>query len=234
VAYYHEQVANCYHSYEKRLPAREEESTVLHAQVYDEFFYESGFEQQGSQPPIPRILLEDDDEDFEPEPDWEPLDLSDDEDLDDEEDALEEQAAKAHIYNNQLVAKCLICQGETINKHISNCGHTSCLTCWNDYGVFLVNDHRGTPADPWKRCPMCRQDVKFLIKVFEDTMAPRSELMDNLTEFVADIRHNPQQEFVNPFGNTLTIPYYFYILVTLIHFTFLFTHFFHAVRVSRH
>ena len=65
-------------------------------------------------------------------------------------------------------------------------------------------------------------------------MAPRSELMDNLTEFVADIRHNPQQEFVNPFGNTLTIPYYFYILVTLIHFTFLFTHFFHAVRVSRH
>jgi len=196
-----------YHSYEKKLPPGVTEQSLLAETVRDEFYFEDAtVRNEGEEPPAdqpvtaPQRLYPDDDEEFQPEPEWDDLDLSDDEVLDDEEDDLEEQAEKARVYLTQMVAMCPICRGEIVDKHMASCGHNCCLACWRQMGCNLVNTNKNTPDDPLPKCPKCRAGIKFLIRNTEEHFVPRSQLVDDLTSFVAEVRHQPQPQFVNPWS----------------------------------
>lgn len=131
-------------------------------------------QQRAVQAVVADTRFPEDDEAFAPLSDWSDLELSDDELLAEEEieDDMQEQASRAERILNQKVVQCRVCLSQCKNKHVTLCGHYACLECFHRVGVFESNNQ------PYPRCPICRSPVQAIVKIYDETMAPLHELLD--------------------------------------------------------
>ena len=168
---FHHEVANLYHSFQKKLPRTEgqREDEVLAAEVEDEI--DLAIEDHEE-------LTQGEDEEYEPDAEWRvQVDaMSESFASDSDEDAdMDTQAEAAVAELAKEGPQCVVCHGLIRDPHVANCGHEMCLECWTWQGVYLRND---VVADR-KPCPICKLPVEFLVKIFRPRFLPLTRLLDD-------------------------------------------------------